>query len=151
MGQCLCFKWAVITSGGFLCRTTCRDCGETLTSPYVWLHFEDALTPIAAGGEPVSNEQREMPLDHRVAEAHVSHHLFLCILHYLSGCLVDSASVGGVLFAVHFQPLISSDHAALLAPYFSELSLRSTFITHVAMKWTGYEKSICANHSAEGL
>lgn len=44
MGQCLCFKWAVITSGHFLCRTTCRDCGETLTSFCIWLQFEDTLT-----------------------------------------------------------------------------------------------------------
>lgn len=108
-------------------------------------------SPIAAGGEPVSNEQHETSLDHRVTEAHVWHHLFVYVPHYLSDCLVDSASAGDVLFTVHFQPLISSDHATLLAPFFSELSPRSTFIMHAGMKWTGYEKSICANHSVEEL
>lgn len=101
-------------------------------------------SPIAAGGEPVSNEQHETPLDHRVTEAHVSHHHFVYVPHYLSDCLVSSASAGGVLFTVHFQPLISSDHATLLAPVF--LRAVATLYLHHArrheMDWL-WEINLC--------
>lgn len=157
MGQCLCFKWALITSGHFLCRTTCRDCGETLTSFCIWLQFEDAWTllpcqtrystthlnlPLLLVGNlsATSNTRRPWITELR---RHMSHIIILCMFPITSVTVLSTLRLPAA-FTVHFQPLISSDHATLLAPVF--LRAVATLYLHHArrheMDWL-WEINLC--------
>lgn len=163
MGQCLCFKWAVITSGHFLCRTTCRDCGETLTSFCIWLQFEDAWTllpcqtrystthlnlPLLLVGNlsVTSNTRRPWITELR---RHMSHIIILCMFPITPVTVLSTLRLPAACCSLF---IFSPSSVVIMQPswlqYFSELSPRSTFIMHAGMKWTGYEKSICANHRA---